>query len=85
MSCLRAFGLNGATRMSHRDVIHDRDSIYSGGVNRTLAAMSVTVLRTPVQAPQANAFCERLVGTIRRVDCGSRGQLERSFGDTQFP
>jgi putative transposase len=24
------------------------------------------VLRTPVQAPKANAFCERLIGTVRR-------------------
>ena len=46
--------------------LHDRDSIYSGGVDRSLAAMGLTVLRTPVCAPQANAFCERLVGTIRR-------------------
>lgn len=50
----------------HRYVIHDRDSIYSEGVDRSLAAMGLTVLRTPVRAPQANAFCERLVGTIRR-------------------
>ena len=50
----------------HRYVIHDRDSIYAKGVDRTLAAMGLTVLRTPVRAPQANAFCERLVGTIRR-------------------
>ena len=28
--------------------------------------MGLTVQRTPVRAPQANAFCERLVGTIRR-------------------
>src|SRR5262245_63931610 len=28
--------------------------------------MGLTVLRTPVRAPQANAFCERLIGTIRR-------------------
>jgi len=27
--------------------------------------MGLTVLPTPVQAAQANAFCERLVGTIR--------------------
>jgi transposase InsO family protein len=49
----------------HRFVIHDRDSMYSAGVDRTLAAMGLTVLQTPVRAPQANAFCERLIGTIR--------------------
>jgi transposase InsO family protein len=51
---------------AHRFVIHDRDTIYSEGVDRTLAAMGLTVLKTPVRAPKANAFCERLVGTIRR-------------------
>jgi transposase InsO family protein len=51
---------------SHRFVIHDHDSIYSEGVDRTIAAMGLTVLKTPVRAPQANAFCERLIGTIRR-------------------
>jgi transposase InsO family protein len=51
---------------SHRFVIHDHDSIYSEGVERTIAAMGLTVLKTPVRAPQANAFCERLIGTIRR-------------------
>jgi putative transposase len=49
----------------HRYVIDDRDSIYSEGVDRSLTTMGLTVLRTPVRAPQANAFCERLVGTIR--------------------
>jgi putative transposase len=32
----------------------------------TLRSLGVTVLRTPYRAPQANAFCERLVGTMRR-------------------
>jgi putative transposase len=50
----------------HRFVVHDHDSIYSEGVDRTIAAMGLTVLKTPVRAPQANAFCERLIGTIRR-------------------
>ena len=44
----------------------DLDSIYSEGVDRTIAAMGLTVPKTPVGAPQANAFCERLIGTIRR-------------------
>src|SRR4051812_14428794 len=51
---------------AHRFVIHDRDMIYSEGVDRTLEAMGLTVLRTPARAPQANAFCERVIGTIRR-------------------
>jgi putative transposase len=50
----------------HRCVVHDHDSMYSEGVDRTIAAMGLTVLKTPVRAPQANAFCERLIGTIRR-------------------
>jgi transposase InsO family protein len=28
--------------------------------------MDLQVLKTPVRAQQANSFCERLVGTIRR-------------------
>jgi transposase InsO family protein len=51
---------------AHRFVIHDRDTIYSEGVDRTLEAMGRTVLKTPVRAPQVNAFCERGIGTIRR-------------------
>jgi putative transposase len=45
---------------------HDRDRIYSEGVDATVAAMGLTILKTPVRAPQANARCERLIGTIRR-------------------
>jgi putative transposase len=51
---------------AYRFVIHDRDTIYSEGVDCTLEAMGLTVLRTPVRAPQSNAFCERVIGTIRR-------------------
>ena len=43
----------------HRFVIHDRDTIYSAGVDRTLAAMGLIVLKTPVQVPQANAFLRK--------------------------
>jgi len=60
------FRLIVASDHRYRFVIHDRDSIYSAGVDRTLVAMCLTVLKTPVRAPQANAFCERLVGTMRR-------------------
>jgi transposase InsO family protein len=50
----------------HRWVIHDRDSIYSEAVDATVAAMGLTILKIPLRAPQANAYCERLIGTIRR-------------------
>jgi putative transposase len=50
----------------HRFLIHDHDSIYAERVDRTVAAMGLTVLKTPVRSPQANAFCERVIGTIRR-------------------
>ena len=49
-----------------RFLIHDRDSIYSAAVDDAVRAMGLTVLKTPVRCPQANAFCERLIGTIRR-------------------
>jgi hypothetical protein len=47
--------------------IRDHDGIYSDRVDRTIAAMGLTVLKTPARSPQANAFCERLIGTIRRA------------------
>ena len=50
----------------HRWLLHDRDSIFSEGVDATVAAMGLTVLRTPVRVRQANSFCERLIGTVRR-------------------
>ena len=61
----------------HRFVVHDHDSIYSEGVDRTIAAMGLTVLRTPVRAPQANAFCERLIGTDSARVSGFRDPVER--------
>jgi putative transposase len=51
---------------AHRFVIHDRDTIYSEGVDHTLEAMGLAVLKTPARVPQANTFCERLISTIRR-------------------
>ncbi len=54
-----------------RFVLHDRDSIYSPWLDSAVTALSVRVLRTPVQSPMANSFCERLLGPLRRefLDC----------------
>ena len=47
-------------------LIHDRDSIFSAELDGELQSFGLKVLRTPVRAPQANAYCERLIGTMRR-------------------
>jgi putative transposase len=51
---------------SYRFLIHDRDSIFSAEVDHQLKAFGLRVLRTPVRAPKANAYCETLVGSVRR-------------------
>jgi putative transposase len=51
---------------AHRFLVHDRDAIYAPAVDRAVRSMGLRVLKTPVRTPQANAFCERLIGTIRR-------------------
>ena len=50
----------------YRFIIHDRDSIYSRELDRSFQTLGLTVLRTPYRSPQANAFCERLIGSARR-------------------
>src|SRR5579862_2989338 len=50
----------------YRFVVHDRDSIFSLRLDQELNGFGVRALKTPARTPQANAFCERLVGTIRR-------------------
>jgi putative transposase len=50
----------------YKFVIHDRDSIYSRPLDSSLRTLGLKVLRTPYRSPQANAFCERLIGSARR-------------------
>jgi transposase InsO family protein len=51
---------------AYRFLIHDRDAMFSQGLDRHVRRLGVKVLNTAPQSPQANALCERLVGTIRR-------------------
>ncbi len=50
----------------YRWLIHDRSDIFSEDLDRSVQAMEVKVLKTPVNAPKANAYCERLIGSLRR-------------------
>ncbi|MEA3276111.1 MAG: integrase core domain-containing protein, partial [Pseudomonadota bacterium] len=51
---------------AYRDLIHDRDSIFSAELDSSVANLRLKVLRTPYRVPQANAYCERLIGSMRR-------------------
>ena len=51
---------------TYRFLLHDRDSIFSPQLDQSVRHLGLRVVKTPPQTPQANALCERLIGTLRR-------------------
>ncbi len=49
-----------------RFLIRDNDGKYGVSFDRLAAASGIRVLRTPIRTPQANAICERFLGSVRR-------------------
>ncbi len=49
-----------------RHLIHDNDGKFGPHFAHVAAGSGIAVLRTPYQAPRANAICERLLGSVRR-------------------
>lgn len=47
-------------------LIRDRDSRFTSAFDAVFEAEGIEILRSPVQAPRANAICERVIGTLRR-------------------
>jgi putative transposase len=54
--------------LAPRFLIHDRDAIYGADFRRRVGGLGTRLLATPPRAPKSNAYCERVIGTIRR-DC----------------
>ena len=52
-------------------LIHDRDSKFSRAFDEIFRSEGIEVIRTPVRAPNANAFAERWLRTVRS-DCLDR-------------
>ena len=67
---------------SPRFLIHDRDTKFTGPFDEVFRSVGMKIVLTPIRAPNANAFCERWVGTVR-AECLdwtliiSRRHLER--------
>jgi len=52
-------------------LIHDRDRKFSRSFDEVFRSEAIDVIKTPVQAPNANAYAERWVRTLRG-DCLDR-------------
>jgi putative transposase len=67
----RNLAMEFADEQPFRVLIHDRDTKFSRAFDEVFRAEGIKVIRTPVQAPNANAFAERWVRTVR-ADCLDR-------------
>jgi putative transposase len=78
-----ALGLDARTNPA-RFLIRDRDAKFTGPFDEVLRSEGMRVIRTPVRAPNANAYAERVIETIR-AECldwtliQGRRHLERTL------
>jgi putative transposase len=66
----RGWGVGNEPSRSLRDglrgvLVHDQDTKFSRSFEEVFRSEGMRVILTPIRAPNANAFCERWVGTVR--------------------
>jgi putative transposase len=80
----REFSMNrergsGGVTSAPRFLVRDRDSTFTRAFDDVLASDGIQTITTPIQAPNANAFAERWVRTVRQ-ECLERLRLLPAFG-----
>ena len=63
-------------KQSFRFLIHDRDSKFGGGFDQIFRSEGMTIVRTPVRAPNANAYAERVARRHAPARMPRPGRLE---------
>jgi transposase InsO family protein len=69
-----------------RYLIRDRDAKFTASFDAVFTAVDIQIIKTPPQAPRANAICERMGGTLRRelldrILIVNEAHLRRALGE----
>ncbi len=68
-----------------RFLIHDNDTTFTAGFDAVFQSQGIEVIHTPLHAPNANAFAERFVRSIRQECLDHLVLLSVTFYNTRRP